>query len=73
MENKKYYVRENGEKIELSIMNTTHLKNAMAKKMEELFSSENKDDFSQKLNEVNDLKEEYFKRLNQFYETLGDK
>lgn len=73
MENKKYYVRENGEKIELSTMNTTHLKNAMAKKMEELFSSENKDDFSRKLNEVNDLKEEYFKRLNQFYETLGDK
>ena len=73
MENKKYYVRENGEKIELSTMNTTHLKNAMAKKMEELFSSENKDDISQKLNEVNDLKEEYFKRLNQFYETLGDK
>ena len=73
MENKKYYVRENGEKIELSTMNTTHLKNAMAKKMEELFSSENKDDFSQKLNEVNDLKEEYFKRLNQFYKTLGDK
>ena len=73
MENKKYYVRENGEKIELSTMNTTHLKNAMAKKMEELFSTENKDDFSQKLNEVNDLKEEYFKRLNQFYETLGDK
>ena len=73
MENKKYYVRENGEKIELSTMNTTHLKNAMSKKMEELFSSENKDDFSQKLNEVNDLKEEYFKRLNQFYETLGDK
>ena len=73
MENKKYYVRENGEKIELSTMNTTHLKNAMAKKMEELFSSENKDDFSQKLNEVNDLKEEYFKRLNQFYETLSDK
>ena len=36
MENKKYYVRENGEKIELSTMNTTHLKNAMAKKMEEL-------------------------------------
>ena len=37
MENKKYYVRENGEKIELSTMNTTHLKNAMAKNMEELF------------------------------------
>ena len=48
-------------------------KKALGKGLEELFSSENKHDFSQKLNEVNDLKEEYFKRLNQFYETLGDK
>ena len=72
MENKKYYVRENGEKIELSTMNTTHLKNAMAKKMEGLFSSVNKTDFSEKLKEVNDLKDEYYKRINKFYDTLGD-
>lgn len=72
MENKKYYVRENGEKIELSTMNTTHLKNAMAKKMEGLFSSVNKTDFSEKLKEVNDLKDEYYKRVNKFYDTLGD-
>lgn len=74
MENKepKYYIRSNGEKVELSTMDTTHVKNAMAKKMEELFSSESKDDFSKKLNEVNDLKNEYFARVNQFYETLKD-
>ena len=73
MENKaKYYVRSNGEKVELSTMETTHVKNAMAKKMEELFSSTSKDDFSKKLEEVNDLKNEYFARVNKFYETLGD-
>ena len=72
MENKKYYVRENGEKIELSTMNTTHLKNAMAKKMEGLFSSENKTDFSNRLKEVNDLKDEYYARINKFYDTLKE-
>lgn len=66
----KYYIRSNGEKVELSTMETTHIKNAMAKKMEELFSSENKDDFSKKLKEVNDLKDEYYSRINKFYETL---
>ena len=74
MENKekKYYIRSNGEKVELSTMETTHVKNAMAKKMEELFSSENKDDFSKKLKEVNDLKDEYYSRINKFYDTLGE-
>lgn len=74
MENKeeKYYVRSNGERVALSSMDTTHIKNSMAKKMEEMFSSSNKTEFSKKLQEVNDLKEEYFKRLNKFYDTLGD-
>lgn len=70
---KKYYIRENGEKVDISSMNTTHIKNAMAKKMEELFSSTSKEDFSKRLQEVNDLKEEYFLRVNKFYDTLGDK
>lgn len=71
-EEKKYYTNSAGETIEISTLETTHLKNAMAKKMEGLFSSTDKSDFSQKLKEVNDLKEEYFKRVNKFYETLGD-
>lgn len=75
MENKepKYYIRSNGEKVDISTMETTHIKNSMAKKMEELFSTNNKDEFSKKLQEVNDLKDEYYKRLNKFYDTLGDK
>lgn len=71
-EEKKYYVNSSGETIEISTLETTHLKNAMAKKMEGLFYSKNKSDFSKKLKEVNDLKEEYFKRVNKFYDTLED-
>lgn len=72
MENKeeKYYTRSNGEQISISTMETTHIKNSMAKKMEELFSTTSKDEFSKKLQEVNDLKEEYFARINKFYDTL---
>ncbi len=74
MENKeiKYYTRSNGEKVDISTMETTHIKNSMAKKMEEMFSSTSKTDFSNKLKEVNDLKEEYYSRLNKFYDTLED-
>lgn len=74
MENKekKYYINSTGESVEIASLETTHLKNALAKKMEGLFSSENKDDFSKKLKEVNDLKDEYYSRINKFYETLGD-
>ena len=71
-EEKKYYVNSAGETVEISTLETTHLKNAMAKKMEGLFSSTDKSDFSKKLKEVNDLKEEYFLRLNKFYDTLED-
>ena len=71
-EETKYYTRTNGEKVDITTLETTHLKNAMAKKMEGLFSSENKSDFSDKLKEVNDLKDEYYKRINKFYDTLGD-
>lgn len=69
---KKYYINSAGEKVEISTLETTHLKNAMAKKMEGLFSSTSKNDFSKRLKEVNDLKEEYHKRLNEFYDKLGD-
>lgn len=68
----KYYTRSNGEKIKLAEMNTKHISNAMAKKMEDLFTSSSKDEFSSKLKEVDNLKEEYHKRLNEFYDKLGE-
>ena len=43
MENKeKYYIRSNGERVALSSMDTTHIKNSMAKKMEEMFAGSKK-------------------------------
>lgn len=72
MENKKYYTRSNGEQILLSEVEFTHLSNGMAKKYRELFESTDKDDFSKKLNEINDIKEEIHNRLNKFYDKLGD-
>lgn len=68
----KFYTNSKGEQIDVSTLETTHLKNAMAKKMEDLFNSQNKDEFSKKLVEVNNLKDEYHKRLNKFYDTLGE-
>jgi hypothetical protein len=75
MENKeeKYYVRSNGEKVSLKTMNTEHIINALAKKQREIFNSANKDETSQYLKEINDLKEEYHRRFNEFYDGLGDK
>lgn len=69
---KKYYTRSNGEKIEISTMETTHLTNSLAKKYRELFESTNKNDYSKRLAEINDLKEDLYKRFNTFYETLEE-
>lgn len=69
---KKYYTNSKGEKVDVSTLHPTHIKNAMAQKMEELFYTKTKDEFSKKLEEVNNLKDEYHKRLNEYYDKLGD-
>ena len=73
MENKKYYTRSNGESVEIGSLETTHLTNALAKKYRELFESTDKDDYSKRLEEINDLKEDLYRRFNEFYDGLGDK
>lgn len=72
MENKKYYTNNKGERVDVSTLHTTHIKNAMAQKMEELFYTKTKNEFAEKLKEVNNLKDEYHKRLNEHYDKLGD-
>lgn len=71
-QNKKYYTNSSGEKIEISTLETTHLLNALNKKQREIFNSTNKDDVSKQLQEIKDLKEEYHKRFNEWYDKLGD-
>ena len=74
MENKekKYYTNSSGESIEISTLETTHLINAIGKKQREIFNKENKDDVSKELEEIKNLKEEYHKRFNEWYDKLGD-
>ena len=72
MENKKYYTNSQGEKVEISTLETTHLLNALNKKQREIFNSTTKDDVSKELQEIKDLKEEYHKRFNEWYDKLGE-
>lgn len=69
---KKYYKRSNGEMVEISTLETTHLINSLSKKYRELFDSQNKTDFGKRLNEINDLKEDLYRRFNEFNEGLKD-
>lgn len=72
MENKKYYTNSSGESVDISTLETTHLINAIGKKQRDIFSRDNKDDVSKELAEIKDLKEEYYRRFNEWYEKLGD-
>lgn len=69
---KKYYTNSSGESIDISTLETTHLLNALNKKQREIFNKENKDDVSKELEEISNLKEEYHKRFNEWYDKLGD-
>lgn len=69
---KKYYTNSAGEKIDISTLETTHLLNSLNKKQREIFNKENKDDVSKELEEIKNLKEEYYKRFNEWYDKLGE-
>lgn len=68
----KYYTRSNGEKVKINEMNTEHILNALGKGFRDVFTSQNKDELNEKLNGINDLKEEVYKRINKFNDNLED-
>ena len=72
MENKRYYTNSKGEKINVATLETTHLLNSLNKKQREIFNKTNKDDVSKELEEIKNLREEYYSRFNKWYDTLGD-
>lgn len=74
MENKekKFYTNSAGESVDISTLETTHLLNSLNKKQREIFNKTNKDDVSKELQEIKDLREEYFKRFNEWYDKLGE-
>lgn len=74
MENKeKYYVASDGTKTLMKDMEFTHLSNGLAKRYREIFDSTDKDDFARRLQDINDIKEEMYRRINDFNEKLGEK
>lgn len=68
----KYYINSNGEKLDINTVHTEHLVNGYAKKYRDIFTVTNKDDFAKRTQELKDVQEEMYKRLNIFYETLGE-
>lgn len=68
----KYYTNSAGEKVDISTLETTHLLNSLNKKQREIFNKLTKDEVAKELKEIDDLKNEYHKRLNEWYEKLGD-
>lgn len=74
MENQKikYYTSSDGTMTPLKDVEYTHLSFALAKKYRDIFSSSDANDFSKRINEINDIKEEMHKRINVYYENLSN-
>ena len=66
------YTNSEGISVDVATLETTHLINALGKKMREIYNCTNRVEFNKYLMEINALKEEYYKRLNIFAEKLGE-
>lgn len=64
----KYYTSSNGAKTPIREVEYTHLSNSLAKKYREIFDSLDEDDFNERLNVINDIKEEMYFRINKFHD-----
>ena len=72
MEEVKYYTGSDGIPKDISTLHSTHLINGLSKKYIALFESATKDEFAQRLQEINNMKEEIHKRINDFYGTINN-
>ena len=69
---KKYYTSSDGTKMEMDKVHTEHLINGYAKKYKDIYNSTSRDEFFKRTQELKDIQEELYKRINVFNETLGD-
>lgn len=69
---KKFYTSSDGTKTPMESVEFTHLSNGLAKKYREIFDAKDKNDFSKRLEEINDIKEEIHRRINTFNAGLSD-
>ena len=70
--NNNVYTNHSGESIKVDTLETTHLTNALAKKMREVFEAKTPEEADKVIKEIQNLKEEAFKRINIYTETLGE-
>ena len=68
----KYYISSDGTKKDVSTLNGEYLINALAKKRKIIYESKTKKEWNETLAQIKILDEEYYKRLNQFHDTLED-
>lgn len=75
MENQetKYYTSSDGTITPMKDVEFSHLSYALAKKYREIFNSVDKNDFSKRINEIDDIKEEMHNRINIYYENMDKK
>lgn len=66
------YTRSNGEQVPIKSLNTEHILNSLSKEYRDIFNSSNKDEFKKHLEKIDILKNEYYSRLNDFNEKLGE-
>lgn len=75
MENEKeikYYVSSDGTKKDVSTLNGEYLINALSKKRKSIYESKNKEEWNAMYEQIKILDEEYYKRLNAFYDSLEE-
>ena len=63
----KMYTSSNGTKTPMVQVHSEHLINGLAKRYKEIFTVETVEDYNDKLNEINDIKEEIYNRMGAFY------
>ena len=68
MNQEKVYTSSDGKQTLMKDMEFTHLSNALSKKYREVFESTDEEDFNKRINIINDIKEEMYKRINKFHE-----
>lgn len=71
MQETKYYIRSNGEKIPMEQVHFEHLSNGYAKKCRTIFEYSNKEQLENAISELKDIEEEIKKRINEYGNKIG--
>lgn len=68
----KYYTSSDGTQKDVTTLNGEYLINALSKKRKTIYESKTKAEWNKQLEQIKILDEEYWRRLNEFHDTLGD-